>query len=153
RRLRDARSLRRGPCASSVRGPSYWDEARPVASAQLLCDSRRCCDRIFVLPDLDNEPTGTSERGSLCLVPFAVAVKLCHPVRSVRATRCRTMHRAPVPEAAVYEHRDACSREHDVGPNGARSGYGYGMIDPVPQPCRMQLAPKAQFRARVSLAV
>lgn len=102
----------------------------------------------LVFPHVHHVPAKFGEGGVLGPVAVDVAVEFGPPPVSV-VTWQRAVLGTAVPEAAVHEHSDLHSREHDV-----RTTRKAGMVHPEPQAPAVELAAQhdLRFRARAGLA-
>src|SRR5262249_25659457 len=99
----------------------------------LSLDEIRGYRNALVFPDVDGCPTQGDQRPILLAVTLDVAVQLHLPPVAVVA-RHHCVLRAPVPEAAVHEHRQPGPRERNVRP--ARQT---GEVRPETKPASVQL--------------
>ncbi len=90
--------------------PRWSLTSLPEAPKDLLS----CEGWVFVLPDSDHGPASGRKVRVIPLIPVFVPSKLCRPVAAI-SLRAGAMIGASVPEAAINEDRELCSREDDVG--------------------------------------
>lgn len=107
---------------------------------------------ILVLPNADHRPAVTFQSRSCRQVPTAVRFDFLCPVRLVRRGP-RAVVRAPVPEAAVNEHRDATGWEHHIRSHGPRARRPDRKVDSEPKARAMERGPQRALGPAVAPAV
>jgi len=94
-------------------------------------DALRDLLRRFVLPDAHHHPASAFQLAGRVEVSLTVLLELRLPVPRVD-TRLIAMLRAPMPKAAIHEHGDLRSGEHDVS-HTTQSGQ-WATVNQVTQP-------------------
>jgi DNA (cytosine-5)-methyltransferase 1 len=104
--------------------------------------------RVSVLPEPNDLPALTFQRGIDGFVAFDISSKLGFPVRVVRLRKIAVLGTA-MPEATVYEHCQSGPGKDNVRSDKAAGGSNR-VIDSIPQPPSVKLFPECQLRLAVA---
>lgn len=119
------------------RSPALWAAGEPQ-----VVDHSRSRVHVLVLPEAENGPPLRQQTRVGVAIAGRVPLQLGAPPVGV-GNRMRRVNGTPVPEASVDEHRDACSRQEDVG---ASSGQAWQRtVDPVANPSSKERAPQSHL--------
>lgn len=144
----------RDPCRTDrpgSRDSAVWPEERDSARVKTRLHSRfntvRDNSRVFVRPEPEHQPICLLKQIGRLLISSQIPRDLRLPVAHVRLGHDE-VDRAGMPEAAVNEHSDLESGEHDVG--GAADARQRSEVGPIPQAVAMENRPHGEFWPRVS---
>jgi hypothetical protein len=93
---------------------------------------------ILVLPEPQHGPASRLQRFRVEIIARTIARDLWSPIVAVADVGSAAVLRAPVPEAAVAEDRDASAREHDVRADRPHALQPDRQIDAEPQAGKVQ---------------
>jgi hypothetical protein len=112
----------------------------------MFLDQVRSDHRVVMLPDAEYGPAGFTQHRVNLSVTTNVSINFGNPIIDIAAWLPIVL-RAPVPEAAVDEHRDLCANEHHIS-RTANTG-DWAPRNPITKAAPVQHRSESQLRLRV----